>query len=207
MSSEALGAHSCRAGLYWVRWPGPAEPGGGDEGWGLPAGRCCAGGCDSAGDRSQWEPSPGASSGSPAAVWLGRSVSAARRGKAGLDGGRGRWPRGVSNPEREPSPSGQGTVPPWGLGAEVLGAPSGGRRPERLWGWAGCPWLRGTLLGGRDGASGDSTRVSLALSRGTAQPGAGHQGGLDRVGPMPSPAGACGPFQPVDAQTLSWDSL
>lgn len=48
--------------------------------------------------------------------------------------------------------------------------------------------------GGRDGASGGSTRVSLALSQGTAQPGAGHQGGLGRMGPTLPPAGACGPF-------------
>ena len=79
--------------------------------------------------------------------------------------------QGVSKPERELSPSGQGTVPPSGLGAEVLGAPRAGRCPERLWGCAGRPWLRGTLWCGGDGASGDSTLVSLALSWGTAQAG------------------------------------
>lgn len=106
--------------------------------------------------------------------------------------GPGRVAGGVSNPEREPSPSGQGTVPPSGLGEEVLRAPSGARDPERLWGCAGGPWLHGTLLWGRERASADSARVSLALSRGTAQTGAGHQGGLGRTGPMLSPARACG---------------
>lgn len=36
--------------------------------------------------------------------------------------------------------------------------------------------------------------MSLALSQGTAQPGAGHRGGLGRMGPTLPPAGACGPF-------------
>lgn len=115
---------------------------------------------------------------------------------------------GVSNPEQEPSPTGQGTGPSSGLRAHVLGPPSGGSCPGRLWGCAGCSWFHGTWLCGRDGASGASAQVSRVLSWGTAQPGAGHGGGLGRMGPTLSPARACSPFKPVDtsAQTLSWGS-
>ena len=64
--------------------------------------------------------------------------------------------QGVPNPEREPSPSGQGTVPPSGLGAEVLGAPSAGRCPERLW---DMPGARGPM--GRCRVAGMGPRETL----------------------------------------------
>lgn len=98
-------------------------------------------------------------------------------------------------------------VPSSGRGSEVLGAPSGSRCPERLWGCAGCLWLHGILLDGRDRASGDSALVSLAFSWGTAQPGDGHHGKLGRMDPTLLLARACGPFKSVNtsAQTLSWE--
>ena len=74
------------------------------------------------------------------------------------------------------------------------------------------PRARGSVgrwAAGRDGALADSPRLSLAASQGTAQPGAGHQGGLGRVGSMLAPASARGPVYALDtgAQRRSWDSL